>query len=113
MSTSAPRAYLEGNYAAIHTEISASSLRVVAGEIPRDLFGTYARIGANIRFAPRSKHHWFDGDGMVHAVTYEDGRARYDNRWVRTDAFLAEEKEGRALWNSMMERPDFENPRGP
>ena len=27
---------------------------------------------------------WHDGQGMVHAVRIEDGRATYDNRWVRT-----------------------------
>jgi carotenoid cleavage dioxygenase len=113
MSLAAPRPYLEGNYAPVHTELSSAALRVVSGEIPRDLFGTYARIGSNPQFAPRSRHHWFDGDGMVHAVSFGDGKARYDNRWVRSDAFLAEQKEGRALWNSVMERPDFENPRGP
>ena len=26
---------------------------------------------------------WFDGDGMVHAVHVEDGRATYRNRWCR------------------------------
>lgn len=113
MSTPSPRAYLEGNYAPIATEIAADDLRVVAGEIPRDLFGTYARIGANLQFLPRNRHHWFDGDGMVHAVHFENGRARYVNRWVRTDAFLAEREAGGPLWNSVMERPDFENPRGP
>ena len=50
---------------------------------------------------------------MLHGVHFEDGRASYRNRWVRTTAFAAEEKAGRALWTGVTERPDFTNPRGP
>lgn len=112
MTTEAPRPYLQGNYAPIDTEIATEALSVV-GEIPKGLRGTYARIGANPRFLPAGRHHWFDGDGMVHAVTFEEGTARYVNRWVRTSAFLAEEEAGKALWTGVTERPDFTNPRGP
>ena len=32
--------------------------------------------------------HWFTGDGMIHGVRIEGGRAAwYRNRWVRTDSF--------------------------
>ena len=37
--------------------------------------------------APRRPGHWFTGDGMIHGVRIEDGRAEwYRNRWVRTDS---------------------------
>ena len=104
--------YLSGNYAPVHTESSFQDLRVV-GEIPRDLAGTFVRNGSNPRFRAEGRHHWFDGDGMLHAVQFEDGRASYTNRWVRTTAFLAEEKAGKSLFRGVTERPDFTNPLGP
>src|SRR5271165_2579734 len=84
------RPYLAGNYAPIHAEIDAADLRST-GAIPRDLEGVFVRTGANPRFPIEGRHHWFDGDGMIHAVHFEGGRASYRNRWVRTKAFVAEE----------------------
>jgi carotenoid cleavage dioxygenase-like enzyme len=112
MTTNLERPYLAGNYAPVHTEIEARDLASV-GEIPRDLAGVFVRTGANPRFAQKGRHHWFDGDGMLHAVEIADGKASYRNRWVRTKAFLAEEQAGEALWQGVTERPDFTNPRGP
>ncbi len=106
------RPYLAGNYAPVHTEIEARDLPSI-GAIPRDLEGVFVRNGSNPRFVASGRHHWFDGDAMLHAVSFEGGRATYRNRWVRTKAFLAEEEAGRALWTGVTERPDFTNPRGP
>jgi len=104
--------YLAGNYAPVHTEIDAPDL-VCQGAFPRDLEGMFVRNGANPRYAPRGRHHWFDGDAMLHGVHFDGGRAAYRNRWVRTSAFLAEEQAGEPLWSGVTERPDFTNPRGP
>ncbi len=111
--TTEPSPYLQGNYAPVHDEIDAPALAVVAGEVPRDLDGTFVRNGSNPRFSAAGRYHWFDGDGMLHAVRFRGGRAAYRNRWIRTRAFLAEEEAGRALWTGVTERPDFTNPRGP
>jgi carotenoid cleavage dioxygenase len=102
--------YLLGVYAPVHSEIDAEDLRVI-GRIPADLNGVYLRNGPNPRYRPAGRYHWFDGDGMVHAVHLENGRARYRNRWVRTEAFHAESAAGRALWSGVMENP-AENPFG-
>ncbi len=59
-------------------------ISIVDGEVPRDLNGTFYRNGPNPQFAPRGHHHWFGGDGMVHAFTLHDGRVSYRNRWART-----------------------------
>ncbi|WP_211365580.1 carotenoid oxygenase family protein [Polyangium fumosum] len=108
----APPPYLSGNYAPVDREITAHDLPVI-GEIPRDLAGVFVRNGSNPRFRQKGRYHWFDGDGMIHALRFEDGRARYANRWVRTWAFVEEEKAGASLWTGVTERPDFTNPRGP
>lgn len=72
--------HLTFNFAPITDELDARDLPV-EGELPPGLFGTYLRNGPN----PRSgtSPHWFVGDGMVHGVRLEGGRARwYKNRYV-------------------------------
>jgi carotenoid cleavage dioxygenase-like enzyme len=82
--------YLQGPYAAVGDEVTEPRCRVT-GEIPRDLWGAYVRNGPNPRHAPQDLHHWFDGDGMLHGVYFENGRCEYRNRWVRGDDFVADE----------------------
>src|SRR5271167_516366 len=82
--------FLKGIYAPIATEITADDLTVI-GEIPKDLDGAYLRHGPNPIFQPRRRYHWFDGDGMVHGIEFHDGKATYRNRWIRTEAFAAEQ----------------------
>lgn len=99
-----PNPYLLGVFAPVHEEITADDLTVI-GEIPKDLNGVYLRNGPNPRFEPNGRYHWFDGDGMVHSVHFENGTARYRNRWVQTKAFEAESAAGRSLWTGVMENP--------
>ncbi len=75
----------------------------VRGEIPRELHGTLYRNGPNPAFPPRAgmDYHWFDGDGMIHAVSLERGQARYRNRWVRTRRFELEREAGRSLFGGL------------
>lgn len=96
--------YLLGIHAPVRDEITADDLEVI-GEIPRDLNGVYLRNGPNRRYDAPGRYHWFDGDGMVHAMSFENGTARYRNRYVRTAAFTAEQAAGRALWSGVMEPP--------
>lgn len=88
----------ESNFGPIATEYDLPDLPVL-GTLPRGLAGTLFRNGPNPQFAPIDprRHHWFVGDGMVHAFTVRDGRASYRNRWVRTDKWAAEHAAGRAL----------------
>jgi carotenoid cleavage dioxygenase len=74
--------HLRGNYAPVPQEVTAERLPV-KGAIPRALSGLYLRNGPNPKRG--SSAHWFVGDGMVHGVRLENGRAAwYRNRWVRT-----------------------------
>ncbi|WP_033294604.1 carotenoid oxygenase family protein [Amycolatopsis jejuensis] len=76
--------HLSGHYAPVHDELTASDLPVT-GALPPELTGWYLRNGPNPR---HDNAHWFTGDGMVHGVRLENGRAAwYRNRWVRTERF--------------------------
>jgi carotenoid cleavage dioxygenase len=76
--------FQKDNYAPVTEELTESSLPV-EGTIPAELDGWYLRNGPNPREA---REHWFSGDGMVHGVRIEKGRAAwYRNRWVRTESF--------------------------
>ena len=74
--------HLRGNYAPVTEERTVVDL-AVEGAIPPELRGVYMRNGPNPKSGDSS--HWFVGDGMLHGVRLEDGRAQwYRNRWVRT-----------------------------
>jgi carotenoid cleavage dioxygenase-like enzyme len=92
--------HLSGNYLPVEREIDADKLPVMAGRIPPDLSGAYMRNGPNPLFKPIYYACPMDGDGMIHAVYFENGRARYRNRFVRTDALKAERRAGRAIYGS-------------
>jgi carotenoid cleavage dioxygenase-like enzyme len=76
--------FFTGNYAPVADELTAFDLPV-EGSIPAELTGWYLRNGPNPR---QPSGHWFTGDGMVHGIRLENGRAAwYRNRWVRTESF--------------------------
>ncbi|MDT5177470.1 MAG: hypothetical protein QOJ95_1668, partial [Mycobacterium sp.] len=76
--------YQRGNYAPVADELTEFDL-TVEGSIPPELDGWYLRNGPNPR---QPTGHWFSGDGMIHGIRVENGRAAwYRNRWVRTDSF--------------------------
>ena len=81
--------YIQGLYEPVAKEVTALDLKVI-GEIPKDLHGAYYRNGPNPVHAPKALHHWFDGDGMLHAIHFENGKASYRNRYIRSDDFNAE-----------------------
>ena len=77
----------------------------VVGEIPDDLSGVYIRNTENPLFEPIQRYHPFDGDGMLHAISFDNGEARYSNRFVRTEGFLAEQESQESLWAGITEHP--------
>ena len=101
---------LSGNNAPIHEESVFDNMTVI-GEVPTDLNGIYVRNGPNAYFQPEWRYHAYDGDGMLHAVRFENGKVTYRNRWVRTSALEEEIRAGKALWKGLKEpmrkdRPD-------
>lgn len=89
--------YLSGPWTPNFEEYTATDLEVI-GRIPTDIEGVYIRNTENPVMEPLGHYHPFDGDGMLHAVWFADGRATYRNRFVRTAGFLAEQEAGKALW---------------
>ncbi|MFT5433952.1 MAG: carotenoid cleavage dioxygenase-like enzyme [Myxococcota bacterium] len=109
--------YLHGNFAPVTVETGPvttgdGGLRV-DGEIPRDLYGGYFRNGPNSRYAPTNRYHWFDGDGMVHGIRFENGEARYASRWVETEASRMEQEAAAAIWPGVLGPFDFSLPLWP
>ncbi|PIC63124.1 carotenoid oxygenase [Sporosarcina sp. P13] len=96
--------FLLDHFTAVGKEYTATtdSLEVI-GEIPQDLNGIYIRNGHNQVHEPMGVYHTFDGDGMLHAVHFENGKATYRNRFVRTTGFLAEQAAQKSLWPGMLE----------
>jgi len=81
-----PHPYLTGIHEPMQRELVIEDL-TVTGTIPPELNGRYLRIGPNPIAADSKSYHWFIGDGMVHGVRLQEGRARwYRNRWIRSKA---------------------------
>jgi carotenoid cleavage dioxygenase len=77
--------HLRGNFAPVRDEVTAFDLPV-EGALPPELAGLYVRNGANP--VTGDSPHWFLGQGMLHGVRLERGRAAwYRNRYVRTPYF--------------------------
>jgi carotenoid cleavage dioxygenase-like enzyme len=102
--------FLQGNYAPWRVEGDAPSLEI-DGELPRDLNGTFYRNGPNPAFEPLGRYHWFDGDGMIHAIRLEDGRASYRNRWVKSAGLGEERAAGHATFPGLLDMRPTEVPR--
>ncbi|HTK02646.1 MAG TPA: carotenoid oxygenase family protein [Bordetella sp.] len=92
--------HLSGNFAPVLSETDVANLPVIAGRIPPDLAGVYMRNGPNPMFKPIAFAYPMDGDGMIHAVYFADGQARYRNRFVQTNALAVERRAGRAVYGS-------------
>jgi carotenoid cleavage dioxygenase-like enzyme len=94
--------HLRGRFAPVAHEVVQDDL-VIEGTLPANLTGTYMRNGPNPRFPPLGSYTYpIEGDGMLHAVTIDNGRARYRNQWVYTNSLRAELAAGKALFGGIM-----------
>jgi carotenoid cleavage dioxygenase-like enzyme len=100
--------YRTGAWTPNTVEVDAYDLDLVSGEIPKDLSGIYLRNTENPLFdAITGRYHPFDGDGMVHAIRFENGKASYRNRFVKTAGLLAELEAGAPIWAGIIESPEL------
>jgi len=97
--------YMTGAWTPQHEELDAEDLVVLEGAIPVELDGVYLRNTENPVHDPLGRYHPFDGDGMVHQIDFQGGRARYRNRFVRTRGFEAEQEAGQSLWGGLADGP--------
>ena len=74
----------------------------IEGEIPPELHGTLFRNGPGLLdINGQMIHHPFDGDGMICAIAFDNGRAHFRNRFVRSEGYLAEQAAGRILYRGV------------
>ncbi|MEG3124057.1 carotenoid oxygenase family protein [Sphingomonas sp. GB1N7] len=93
--------YLNGAWTPLHEEVDAEDLDVIEGVIPSDIDGVYLRNTENQVHQPLGRHHPFDGDAMIHQISFNQGKASYRNRFVRTRCFQAEQEAGKSLWGGL------------
>ena len=98
--------YRTGAWRPQSTEFDAFELDVVEGTIPDDLVGTYLRNTENPLLPSIERYHPFDGDGMLHSITFSAGEAEYHNRFVPTAGFLAERQSDEHLFAGLGEPPE-------
>lgn len=97
---------LQGPLAPVYDERYDTDLKIT-GELPRALNGMFLRNGPNPQFEPKGAYHPFDGDGMLHAVYMNDGKASYRNRWIESAGLMAERKRGHACYGSLAEMSEI------
>mmetsp|Transcript_11168 Transcript_11168/g.22245 ORF Transcript_11168/g.22245 Transcript_11168/m.22245 type:complete len:679 (-) Transcript_11168:1186-3222(-) len=91
--------YLDFNWTPLTEEVANIEIprRNMEGHVPQDLRGRLYRIGPNARYLPADgqRINWFDGDGMIHVVCFDNDddeklRMTYSNRWVQSSFFKQE-----------------------
>ena len=86
-------------FRSLEAEIGDGVELSVEGTLPSELEGTLYRIGpARHDVYGERYRHWFDGDGMVHAVRFSGGQVSYRNRFVATDKKREEDAAQKRLY---------------
>lgn len=72
---------------------------IVRGEIPKDLNGVIHRNGPTLKRNQRQGcTGWGVHDAMIQSMVFENGKAHFKNRWIRTPRFVLEEQQGRSVF---------------
>jgi carotenoid cleavage dioxygenase-like enzyme len=107
--------FLDGNFSPVAQERDADDMEVI-GTIPEDLQGHFLRVGPNpVHVFSEAAYHTFDGDGMIHAIEFDQGSARYRNRFIENEGFKLERERGDWVYkgmNSLMDPTPSRVPEG-
>ncbi|KAL1219126.1 9-cis-epoxycarotenoid dioxygenase NCED9 [Cardamine amara subsp. amara] len=95
--TADPAVQIAGNFFPVPEQPVQHNIPVT-GTVPECIQGVYVRNGANPLHKPVSGHHLFDGDGMVHAVRFDNGSASYACRFTETNRLVQERELGRHVF---------------
>ena len=110
-----PNFFLDGNFSPVAEERDADNMEVI-GAIPSDLQGHFLRVGPNpVHVFSEEAYHTFDGDGMIHAIEFCEGKARYRNRFIENEGFKVERDRGDWVYkgmNSLMDPTPSRIPEG-
>jgi carotenoid cleavage dioxygenase len=91
--------------APLRLESDIRDLRLVQGQVPRDLNGMLYRCGPDRQYPSIAKDDIFiDGEGMAHLFRFENGHVDYRSRWVRTERFRLQERARRSLFGRYRNR---------
>jgi all-trans-8'-apo-beta-carotenal 15,15'-oxygenase len=103
--TASDRSYSLHNWQGGHQSLKQEHsywINEVDGQIPSDLRGTLFRNGPGmLDVNGEPLHHPFDGDGMICAIAFEQGRAHFRNCFVRTEGYVAEQAAGKILYRGV------------
>ncbi|MBE9044489.1 carotenoid oxygenase family protein [Pleurocapsales cyanobacterium LEGE 10410] len=81
------------------TEFHSTTLSIIAGEIPLELRGTLYRNGpARLSRGEQRVGHWFDGDGAILGVHFNDSGVTGVYRYVQTLGYLDEQAENEFIY---------------
>src|ERR1700729_3271073 len=92
-------AVLTGAFRPMRFEATVEDCVTTFGEIPRELSGGFYRVGPTFKRPTRQGANGLLAmDGMVQGLVFDNGRADFRNRWVRTPKYVLEEKYGRGMF---------------
>ena len=89
-------------YKNVEKELTNESLNISRGENIKDLNGTLLRNGPGIlERGGQWVHHPFDGDGMITAIKFENGKPSLTNKFVKTKGYLEEQKSKKFIYRGV------------
>jgi carotenoid cleavage dioxygenase-like enzyme len=89
---------LHGNNEPVYDEITTVEMEVI-GAVPADISGSFLRVGPNPYYVPdEARYHIFDGDGMIHGIHLNGGKATYRNRFIQTKGLTEEREKGEWIY---------------
>lgn len=93
--------FAERQFAHDGRDIPARPVAAVEGRLPDVPAGTWYLNGPGRSRAPGIEYrHWLDGDGLIRALVFGDGRVTFASRFVRTRKYHDESRAGRPLFRT-------------